>query len=123
MLDPRAVATLGIGYSPAVAARIGLWDVATIVPPDFIPGGRLVPGRKSHLRDQAKADTRLALRCAVHSSARLAIPAIAAVDVESSLISAAGLSLPAAARVSAMPEITADADAVDVVLEMLLLSS
>lgn len=28
MLDPRAVATLGIGYGAGLLARIGLWPVA-----------------------------------------------------------------------------------------------
>lgn len=31
MLDPRAIATLGIGYGADLLARIGLWPKAVIV--------------------------------------------------------------------------------------------
>lgn len=90
--------------------------------PDFIPGGRLLPGKRSHLRGQAKADTRLVLRCAVQSSARLSIPAAAAVDAPTVLESSARLALSASSEVAAQPALIATAQAHDVVLEMLLLT-
>ena len=40
-LDPRAIATLGIGYTPAIAARLGIWQAAVLMPvmPVFGDGG------------------------------------------------------------------------------------
>jgi hypothetical protein len=97
---------------------------AVITPPnpDFIPGGLVQPGKKSRLRHTAHADTLLVLRCAVRSQARLVIPATVAVDLSASLDSSARLSLSAAAQMTAQPAITAEADARDVLLEMLLLA-
>jgi len=44
MLDPRAIATLGIGYAPALVARLGLWPV------DDIPEAPRVRGSGSAWR-------------------------------------------------------------------------
>ena len=122
-LSPRQVALFGIGGpTPRFPA---LWFVdgqPAPIPPDSFPVGRLQPGKKSRLRHAAHADTLLRLRCAVHSQARLAMPATVAVDLSESLDSSARLSLSAATQMTATPAIVAAADARDVLLEMLLLS-
>ena len=40
-LNPRAIATLGVGFGPTLVAYLGLWPVGepVIPPPDFIPSG------------------------------------------------------------------------------------
>ena len=123
-LSPRQVVLFGIGGpTPRFPA---LWFVdgqPAPIPPDSFPVGRLQPGKKSRLRHAAHADTLLRLRCAVHSQARLAMPATVAVDdLSASLDSSARLSLSAAAQMTTTPAIVAAADARDVLLEMLLLS-
>ena len=122
-ISPRQVALFGIGGpTPRFPA---LWFVdgqPATLPPDSFPGGLVQPGKKSRLRHAAHADTLLVLRCAVRSQARLVIPATVAVDLSTSLDSSARLSLSAAAQMTAQPAITAEADARDVLLEMLLLA-
>ena len=122
MLDARAVAFLGIGRTPPLVARLGLWDLDTVTPPDVFPSGGLQPGKKSRLRHAARAETALRLRCAVSASARLALPASVAVDAATSLNSTASLRIGATAEMAAGTAIEAGADVRDVVLEMLLLA-
>lgn len=50
MLDPRAIATLGIGYGADLLARIGLWP--SVVTPDYLPGGGVFQPRR--LKDPRK---------------------------------------------------------------------
>lgn len=122
-ISPRQVALFGIGGpTPRFPA---LWFVdgqPATLPPDSFPGGRVQPGKKSRLRHTAHADTLLETYCTVRSTARLAIPATVAVDLSASLDSSARLSLSATAQMAAQPAITAEADARDVLLEMLLLA-
>jgi hypothetical protein len=121
VLDAGAVAFLGIGRTPPLVARLGLWDADTVIPPDVFPSGLPQPGKLSRLRHAARADTALHLRCAVSSAARLAIPADVVADVAASLDSTAALRLGATAEIAAGAAIAAGADVRDVVLEMLLL--
>lgn len=119
MLDAGAVAFLGIGRSAPLVARVGLWDAAP--PPDVFPSGTAQPGKLSRLRHAAHADGALRLCCGVSASARLAIPAAAAVDAAVAVDASARLSLSAGAEVTAATAIAATADVRDVVLEILLL--
>jgi hypothetical protein len=120
VLDAGAVAFLGIGRTPPLVARLGLWDAETAIPPDVFPSGMPQPGKLSRLRHAARADTALHLRCAVSSSARLAVPADADVAAAAGLDSTAALRLGATAEIAAGTAIEAGADGRDVVLEMLL---
>ena len=45
MIDPRAVATLGIGYQPSILARIGFWPVSETVSEFFESRTRLIRAR------------------------------------------------------------------------------
>lgn len=121
MLDARTVAFIGIGHAPPLVSRLGLWDAEVSVSPDFIPGGRVQPGKKTRLRHAAIADGRLFLGCTVSASASLRIAAAAAVDVGAAIDSTASLRIGAAAEMTAGAAIEATADVRDVVLEMLLL--
>jgi hypothetical protein len=125
-LNPRAIATLGIGYGPRPMAMLGLWPVDGVIvqppKPDFIPGGALLPGKRSRLRHAARADTALRLRCAISASARLALPAAVAVDAAAGLKSTAALRLSAMAEMAAGTGIAAGAEVRDEVLEMLLMA-
>ncbi len=122
-ISPRQVALFGIGGpTPRFPA---LWFVdgqPATLPTDSFPVGLVQPGKKSRLRHTAHADTLLETYCTVRSTVRLAIPATVAVDLSASLESSARLSLSAAAQMTAQPAITAEADARDVLLEMLLLA-
>jgi hypothetical protein len=122
VLDARAVAFLGIGRTPPLVGRIGLWDADPAITPDFFPSGKLQPDKKSRLRHAARAETALRLRCAVSASARLALPASVAVDAATRLNSTASLRIGATAEMAAGTAIEAAADVRDVVLEMLLLA-
>ena len=51
MLDPRAIATLGIGFGAAVSMRLGLWPVTAAPVPEresSVSGGSK---RRGHFRE------------------------------------------------------------------------
>lgn len=123
MLDPRAVACLGIGTAAPVMARLGLWDIPIDAPAgDFYPSGRAQPGKKSRLRHQAKAGARLVLGVGIRSEARLVLATSVAVNLPPAAEITAGLCLGANAGIQAAPALEAAADCRDILLEMLLLS-
>jgi hypothetical protein len=50
MLNPRAIATLGIGYGPFNGALLGLWPVAEATPVTTPLGGALPRNRAGRRR-------------------------------------------------------------------------
>ena len=128
MLDPRAVATLGVGYGAPLVARIGLWDIAAPVVPAAPSGGQSLPGRKIGRQRNlqplptSRADTWLELRCTVSTSAGLSIHADAAVDAHPAIESVAGLQIAVAADVAQHAAIESTADVNDVLLEILMMA-
>lgn len=104
----------------------GAWGPlsAVIAPPspDYFPSGIPQPGRRSHLRDRARCDTLLELRCAISSRASLAVPSAAEVNADATLDASAGLRLRSTAKTTAHASASAMADVHDIVLELLLIS-
>lgn len=122
MLDPRAIATLGIGYGAELTARIGIWSVTPPVIARHGVGGYVKARRKRPLHTPARADTRFEICCAVAAEAHLALSSAAIVAAQSGIESTAGLQLAAGAAVAQQAAIESSADVYDVLLEILTMA-
>lgn len=121
MLSPRAIATLGIGSPTKVAVRLGLWPYMPEVQPVF---RRSVPLRITPAqRRKIHASAAVAWGFDVSSSARVSIGASAFGDIQLAAHADANLSLSGQASGAIEFSQNATADAVDVVLEAILLAS
>lgn len=67
MLDPRAIATLGLGYGPALSARLGLWPSA--IRPST-GGLSQSPRHSDRISRSHEADTAISLRAAISRGLR-----------------------------------------------------
>lgn len=122
MINPRAIAALGVGFGPGAVARLGFFTGPDPAAPAWPSFYRAVPALGRRLAP-VRATAVAGFGFEVAARARLRLAGVAGGEFAPAGAARVGLRLGASSAGGAAPHVSATADVVDVVLEMLLLTS